>query len=36
MPQGKLAPVFPNGAGNVESLTNVWERFWIPSRSIAA
>lgn len=22
--------MFPNGSGNVESLTNVWKRFWIP------
>ena len=22
--------MFPNGNGNVESLTNVWNRFWIP------
>ena len=29
-PKGPLDLVFPNGAGNVESLTNVWKRFWIP------
>ena len=29
-PKGELDLVFPNGAGNVESLTNVWKRFWIP------
>lgn len=29
-PKGPLDLVFPNGSGNVESLTNVWKRFWIP------
>jgi integrase len=29
-PKGPLDLVFPNGNGNVESLTNVWNRFWIP------
>lgn len=29
-PKGPSDLVFPNGAGNVESLTNVWKRFWIP------
>jgi len=27
---GKLEFVFPNGAGNVEKLQNIWTRFWIP------
>jgi integrase len=29
-PKGALDLVFPNGAGNVESLQNVWHRFWTP------
>ena len=29
-PKGPLDLVFPNGSGNVESLTNIWKRFWIP------
>jgi len=29
-PKGLLDLVFPNGAGNIESLTNVWKKFWIP------
>jgi len=29
-PKGELDLVFPNGSGNVESLTNLWKRFWIP------
>jgi integrase len=29
-PAGKLGLVFPNGAGNVESLPNIWDRFWSP------
>jgi integrase len=29
-PSSKLDLVFPNGRGNVESLTNIWNRFWGP------
>jgi integrase len=29
-PAGKLNLVFPNGAGNVESMSNIWKRFWSP------
>jgi integrase len=29
-PTGDLDLVFPNGRGNVESLTNIWHRFWTP------
>src|SRR6266536_2475552 len=29
-PRGELDLVFPNGAGNVESLQNIWHRFWTP------
>ena len=29
-PKGKLNLVFPNGQGNVESLSNIYERFWQP------
>ena len=29
-PAGDLGLVFPNGAGNVESLPNIWHRFWSP------
>ena len=29
-PKGKLDLVFPNGSGNIESLTNIWKRFWAP------
>lgn len=27
-PKGKLDLVFPNGRGDVKSLTNIWHRFW--------
>jgi integrase len=29
-PVGELKLVFPNGSGNVESLPNIWHRFWSP------
>lgn len=29
-PKGELELVFPNGQGNVESLSNVYDRFWQP------
>jgi integrase len=29
-PTGDLNLVFPNGRGNVESLANIWNRFWSP------
>lgn len=29
-PAGELDLVFPNGSGNVESLPNIWHRFWSP------
>jgi integrase len=29
-PLGELDLVFPNGRGHVESLTNIYKRFWIP------
>jgi integrase len=29
-PKGELDLVFPNGRANVESLTNIWHRFWTP------
>lgn len=29
-PVGDLGLVFPNGSGNVESLPNIWHRFWSP------
>jgi integrase len=29
-PAGDLDLVFPNGAGNVQSLPNIWHRFWSP------
>jgi integrase len=29
-PQGKLNLVFPNGQGNVEGLSNIYDRFWQP------
>jgi integrase len=29
-PAGELNLVFPNGAGNVETLPNIWHRFWTP------
>lgn len=29
-PAGELGLVFPNGAGNVESLANIWHRVWSP------
>ena len=29
-PPGELDLVFPNGRGNVESLTNIYKRYWQP------
>jgi integrase len=29
-PEGPKNLVFPNGAGNVESMSNIWQRFWEP------
>jgi integrase len=29
-PKGELGIVFPNGRGNVETLTNIYRRFWTP------
>ena len=29
-PKGTMNLVFPNGRGNIESLTNIWHRFWTP------
>jgi integrase len=29
-PKGELGLVFPNGAGNVETLPNIYKRFWKP------
>jgi integrase len=29
-PRGELGLVFPNGQGNVESLSNIYDRFWQP------
>ena len=31
-PTGKLGLVFPNGRGNVESLQNIYKRYWTPAQ----